>query len=167
MGRRRSLPENDHHRVIGMADAGMNIAAIAVQFNVHKTTVYRLISRYRQIGSVDNRPRPVRPKKLTPHKERYIHMTSRRERFLSATCIADRLRTVFGTRVSAETICNRLRSQGLKVRRPHKGMELTVHHKLQRRRWVNQRLNWNIRKWQSVLFSDESRFSLKFADGRI
>jgi hypothetical protein len=46
-------------------------------------------------------------------------------------------------------------------------MELTVHHKLQRRRWVNQHLNWNIRNWQSVLFSGESRFNLKFADGRI
>jgi transposase len=141
----------------------MNIAAIAVQFNVHKTTVYRLISRYKQTGSVEDRPRSGRPKKLTPREERYIHMTSRRERFLSATRIADRLRTVSGTRVSAEIIRNRLRSQGFTARRPHKGMELTVHHKLQKRRWVNR----NIRNWQSVLFSNESHFNLKFADGRI
>jgi transposase len=139
----------------------MNIAAIAVQFNVHKTTVYQIIIRYRKTGSVDDRPRSGRLNKLTQREERYIHMTSRRERFLSATRIADQLRTVSGTRVSAETIRNRLRSQGLKARRPHKGMELTVHHKLQRQRWVNQRLNWNIRKWQSVLFSDESHFDLE------
>jgi len=43
-------------------------------------------------------------------------------------------------------------------------MGLTVHHKRQRYAWTNQQLR---RNWRTVLFSDESRFTLKFADGRI
>jgi hypothetical protein len=40
-------------------------------------------------------------------------------------------------------------------------MELTVHHKMQRHAWTNQQLR---RNWSTVLSSDESRFTLKFAD---
>jgi hypothetical protein len=45
--------------------------------------------------------------------------------------------------------------------RSHKGMELTVHHKRQRHAWENQHMR---RNWKTVLFSDKSRFTLKFAD---
>ena len=43
-------------------------------------------------------------------------------------------------------------------------MKLTVHHKRQRHAWGNPRMR---RNWRIVLFSDESRFTLKFADGRL
>jgi len=43
-------------------------------------------------------------------------------------------------------------------------MDLTVHHKIQGHAWTNQQLR---RNWRTLFFSDESRFTLKFADGRI
>ena len=43
-------------------------------------------------------------------------------------------------------------------------MELTVHHKRERHAWANQYMRRNFR---TVIFLDESRFTLKFADGSI
>lgn len=167
MGRRPGLPENDRQRAIGMVDAGMSIADVTVQFNVHRSTVWRLINRYRQTGTARDRPRSGRPKKLTPREERYLRFTSTRDKFLPATRIVHHLRATTGIRVSAQTVRNRLDRLGIHARRPHKGMELTPHHQHQRLIWTNRHLRWLNRDWRTVMFTDESRFTLKFADGRI
>jgi hypothetical protein len=140
-----------------MLEGGMTVNDVAVSFGVHRTTIWRLAQRFRTTGTVKDRPRSGRPKRLTPRKERYIRIASPRDRFLPATRIVDRVRRSTGVR-------NKLKACRFKSCRPHKGMELTVHHKRQQHAWTNQQLR---RHWRTVLFSDESRFTLKFADGRI
>ncbi len=114
-----------------------------------------------------DRPRSGRPKKLTPREERYIQLTARRDHFIPATRIADNLYATSRVQVSPQTVRRQLHRQVLKARRPHKGMELTVHHQHDRLAWANNHLGWHYRRWRTVMFSDESRFTLKFADGRI
>jgi hypothetical protein len=63
-----------------------------------------------------------------------------------------------------QTIRNQLKACCFKSRRPHKGMELTVLYKRQRHALANKHMR---RNWRTVLFSEESRFPLEFADGRI
>ena len=101
MGRRRKMPENDRHRAIGMLEGGMSVNAVAISFGVHRSTIWRLSERPRATGSVLNRPRSGRPKALTAREERYLRLMSRRDRFLPATRLADRLRTAAEVRVSA------------------------------------------------------------------
>ena len=45
-------------------------------------------------------------------------------------------------------------------------MELKRRHRIARLQWVRARLRWRRNTWQSILFSDESKFNLKFSDGR-
>ena len=92
---------------------------------------------------------------------------SRKDRFRPATCIASDLRSATGVQVSAQTVRNRMRSSGLRTRRPHQGMELSNHHKQQRLAWASRHQRWRLADWKTILFSDESRFCLKFSDGRI
>ena len=101
MGRRRKMPENDRHRAIGMLEGGMSVNAVAISFGVHRSTIWRLSERPRATGSVLNRPRSGRPKAITAREERYLRLMSRRDRFLPATRLADRLRTAVEVRVSA------------------------------------------------------------------
>jgi len=101
MGRRRGLPQNDHHRAIGMVEGGMTINDDAVSFGVHRTTIWRLAQRFRTTGAVKDRPRSGRPKRLTPREERYIWITAGRDHFLPATRIVDRVRRATGVRISA------------------------------------------------------------------
>ena len=56
---------------------------------------------------------------------------------------------------------------GLTARRPYVGPVLSAHHRQQRLHWAQRHLHMTRRGWRAVLFSDESRFSLSMADGRI
>ena len=149
----------DFHRmtVIGMLAGGMTVNDVAVSFGVHRTTIWRLGQHVRTTGTAKDRPRYGRPKRLTPIEESYIRITARRDRFLLATRIVDRVRRATEDRISAETDHNNLKACRFKSIRPHKSIELTVHHNRQRHAWTNQQLR---RNWMTVLFSDESRFTL-------
>nr|KAG5690076.1 hypothetical protein BaRGS_016384 [Batillaria attramentaria] len=48
-----------------------------------------------------------------------------------------------------------------------RGPVLTVRHRQARLQWAQGHLNWNNVRWQNVLFSDESRFCIDHADGRV
>ena len=104
MGRRRGMPETDGHRAIGMLEGGTSVNAVAISFGVHRSTILRLSERHRATGWVLNRPRSGRPKGLTVREERYLRLTSRRDPFLLATRLTNRLITAVGVRVSAQTV---------------------------------------------------------------
>lgn len=61
---------------------------------------------------------------------------------------------------------NRLRENGLRARRPYRGLVLKQRHRRQRLQWARTHLRWTQRDWQNVLFSDESRFTISRSDGR-
>ena len=70
-------------------------------------------------------------------------------------------------RITDQTVHNRLRQSGLCSRHPLKGMELKRLHQIARLQWARARLRWSRHTWQNILFSDESKFNLKFSDGRV
>jgi hypothetical protein len=86
-----------------------------------------------------------------------------RNRFLTAV---DSAQNALWRRISSQTVQNRLKSCGLKARRPYKGTELTDQHKTSRRNWARHHLRFQVQDWSRVLYSDESCFSLKFANER-
>nr|KAG5692720.1 hypothetical protein BaRGS_033831 [Batillaria attramentaria] len=51
--------------------------------------------------------------------------------------------------------------------RPARGPVLTVRHRQARLEWAQGHVNCNNVRWQNVLFSDESRFCIDHADGRV
>jgi hypothetical protein len=77
MGRRTGLPQNDHHRAIGMLETGMTINDVAVSFGVYHTTIWRLAQSFRTTGAVKYRSRSGRTNIFTLREERYIRITAR------------------------------------------------------------------------------------------
>ena len=43
---------------------------------------------------------------------------------------------------------------------------LKQRHRTERLAWARARRRWRLHTWQHILFSDESRFSHRFSDGR-
>jgi len=95
---------------IGMLEGGMAVNDVAVSFGVHRTTIWRLAQRFRTTGTVKDRPRSGRPKRLTSREERYIRITAGRDRFLPTTRIVDKVRRASGVRISAQTVRNKLKA---------------------------------------------------------
>lgn len=167
MGRRAGMTLDQRNVAIGMLTAGSSVRDVARHFGFSERTIHRLKTRFRQTGSVSDLPRSGRPKVTTARQDRYLVTSSRRNRFLTRRQLRDRLRRVDGTHVSVQTVQNRLHASGLRGRRPYVGIPLTRRHRQLRRQWATAHLPWTRQMWNRILFTDESRFNVAFADGRL
>lgn len=160
------LSTDERQRVIGMVQAGMSLRAIARMTNCHHSTIVRLNERYRTTGSARDNLRSGQPRVTTAVQDRHIVLSHLRNRFLPASQTA---RETAGRRgqVSRMTVIRRLRETGLTARRPYVGPNLTQRHRQQRLQWAQEHVRWTRLQWNAVLFTDESRFSISFADGRV
>ena len=78
------------------------------------------------------------------------------------------LRDWFGRRgvISIHTVQRRLSEANLSCRRPYAGAILSRQRRANRVLWARQHLRWTLQQWDSVVFSDESRFCVRHMDGR-
>ena len=160
------LTPAQRERAIGMLAGGISPANVARTFNVHVSTITRLRERFRITGRTDDAPRSGRPPCTTRRQDRYITVTHLRDRFRPATRTAAAMRGRRNRTISAQTVRNRLRASGLNARRPYNGPVLLQRHRNARLNWALAHQGWRRNQWNQVVFSDESRFSLFFADGR-
>ena len=63
------------------------VKEVAQHFRVSESAIPRLRTKYRQRGTIKDRPRPGRPRKTTRHEGNFIVTSSRHNRFLSSTGI--------------------------------------------------------------------------------
>lgn len=136
MGRVPGMTLDRRQMAIGMLNAGVTAREVARQFNVNESTISRLKTRYQLTGNVKDMPRSGRPRKTTLAEDRYIVVTSRRNRFMCSRRLAESVRNATGTRVCDRTVRNRLRAARLHGRRPHVGIPLTRRHRQDQVTWA-------------------------------
>ena len=136
MGRRPWLTLDQRNVAIGMLTGGMRVKEVALRFIVNESAISRLRAKYRQTGTVKDRPRPSRPRKTTRREDNYIVTSSRPNPFMSSTRIACLVRNATGTLICARTVRNRLRAARLRGRRPYVGVPLTRDHRRARLNWT-------------------------------
>lgn len=154
-------------RATGRLEAGDDPQAVALAFNCHISTVYRLMQRVQATGSNDDAPRSGRPRVTPPRQDRYIFRNHIGERFETAEETARALQGPNQARISGQTVRRRLAERHLYCRRPPRGPVLTQRHRRARVEWAEEHVNWTWRQWQHVLFTDESRYCTSHADGRL
>ena len=128
------------------------------------STILRLQRKFHRTGRVDDEPRRHRGRVTTLAQDWQIVATHEQNRFNTATATARRTNGTHGRHISYH---RRLCDQGIRARRPFRGLILTPRHRLQRERWARQHLRMTRAEWANVLFTDESRFNLFNNDGRM
>ena len=123
----------------------------------------RLHVRYQQAGT-RNRPRPGQQPVTTPRQGRSIVRLHIRDRTLPVVRIAPTVQGQLGV-IRADTVCHRRRSAVCSP--PYVGPVLTDRHRNERRRWAGRYRHWSLQRWHGLLFSDESFFHWRNADGRL
>ncbi|GFU69390.1 transposable element Tcb1 transposase [Trichonephila clavipes] len=83
----------------------------------------------------------------------------KRNRRTTAQQVAIQFLAASGKQISRKTVARRLRVGGLYARRPVVCVPLTRQLRTARLQWCEHH-NWTEQEWASVLYSDESRFSL-------
>ncbi|GFV88060.1 transposable element Tcb1 transposase [Trichonephila clavipes] len=79
----------------------------------------------------------------------------------TASDLSRQLSSATGTTVSRQTVYRRLGHIGLYARRPVRCVPITKTHGRLRLTWSREPALWTPQQWSSVMFSDESRFSLQ------
>lgn len=153
-------------RICTLLDEGHTIRAIASIENVHNSTVSRIGKRWRETGSYYDRLRCGRPGIFTERNERNIIRHILSGKCHTAVDIQTHLRTEEGVVISAQTIRNVLKRNGLEARVKRKKPLLQRKHRQQRLRFAKKYKDWTVEDWKKVVWSDESKFMIFGSDGR-
>ena len=146
----------------------MSIEHVARHVGCSSRAIRNLRIRFRTKGDTNDLPRRGLPRVITRGQYRYIMNTHLRNLFQTATATAADAPGLHNKRISAQTVCNLLRENGLYARRSYVGCVLTQRHRQNRLNWAPVHTPWIRRRWNTVLFSpDETRFSLQRVDGRV
>ena len=140
-----------------MLECGISQNDVARRFGVSRSTIARLVQRVNTTGSLSDRPRSGAPRVTSVRQDVFIRQHHLCDRFTTSQSTSS---VVVGNRVSRNTVRNRLREREIFCRRPQRGVILTERH----RTWAQNNVH---RQWRTVVFSDESRFNISSADGRV
>ena len=149
---------NSHHyhdastrwRVIGFLEGGGSICDASRFYKIDKSSVSRIWSRFRETGSVEDRPRGGRPKKITtPVKDEVISKLN--EKYSSAYAIASQMA------LSKTSIYNIAHEAGMAYRFYEEIPRLTQFHKDKRLEYA---LTWKDKDLDHIVFTDEVYFHL-------
>ena len=139
---------------------------VAGVLGVNASTIQRTYQRYRDLGTYTRRPGSSHRRATSARDDRFLRIQVLRNRHTTAVEARGRLEQATGVHVSVWTARRRLQEGGLLARRPAMGPLLTRQHHTAYVDFARQHENWNEVQWKRVLFSDESRFHLRFPDGR-
>lgn len=155
----------NRNRAIGLLQAGTAKRQVARILNCSRVTIQNVWRRFQQGQGLEDLPRSGRPPVTTPNQDRYIRLHHARRRFTPATETARNTVGTHNRRISPQTVRRRLAANDMFARRPYKGPVLTGRHRRNRLAWANNHVGWTRQHWREVLFTDESKFNLSFADG--
>lgn len=153
-------------QVIALLQQGLSQRAVAAQLHLSQSAVSRIHRRFQETGAFNRRPKLNHPRSTTERDDRFIVLSSLRNRHLTAVDVQQHLTRVRGVAVSARTVRRRLRASNLTPKRPATGPKLTANHRRARLQFAREHLDWNDAQWQSVLFTDECRMCLHGSDRR-
>ncbi|GFV86439.1 transposable element Tcb2 transposase [Trichonephila clavipes] len=166
MSQRRRLPNSLRWRAVGWMEMELSQADAARRLNVSRSVVQRLWDQYQSEDSVSRRPVPGRPRATTPAEDRFLALSARRRTTTVPQLVADHFQAS-GRRISATTVRNRLHNAGLYARRPVVCVPLNGRQRRNRLCWAREHVSWTQQQWASVLFTDESRFTMKSDSGQV
>ncbi|GFU16151.1 transposable element Tcb2 transposase [Trichonephila clavipes] len=167
MSQRRRLPNSLRWRAVGWMEMGLSQADVARRLNVSRSVVQRLWDQYQSEDSVSRRPVPGRPRATTPAEDRFLALSARRRRTTTVPqLVADHFQAS-GRRISATTgaksssQCRSVCKKTSCVRSPQRTTAKEPLMLGKRTCFLTQQ------QWASVLFTDESRFTMESDSGRL
>ncbi|GBN15901.1 hypothetical protein AVEN_88534-1, partial [Araneus ventricosus] len=150
-------------RIVGRLEAGQSQIQICTQFNLTPSVVCNLWKQFQDTGSIERKPGEGLPRAT---EDCYLSIIARRNRGATASQLSRDLHATTGTRALRMTVSKRLHETGLFTRRPAVCVPLTSTNRRVRLEGCREHRDWSMDQWATVLFTDESRFSLNTDSGR-
>lgn len=163
---RKELSIEERKIIINSHENGISYSEIGKIINRSKSTVQKVINRFKSENLIANKPRTGRPPKLNNREERKIEAIIKKDPFTSAPKIATELKESFGKDVSADTVRRCIKRAGYNARTARKKPHVSEINKEKRMEFATEYKNKTNEFWEKVIFSDESKFNIFGSDGR-
>ena len=157
-------------RAVKAVARGVPVGQVAESYNVDRSTIYRWVTRFEEVGDVARRPGSGRPRKLQELTEaqlrKIVLAPASQYGFETDLWTVGRLRGVlyetYGIPISKNTVWRRLREAGLTYQKPER--QYFEIDEQQRRKWLRYevpKIRRAVKKYRAILyFEDESNISL-------
>jgi len=145
---------------------GLSCRQIEQDLGTNYSTVSRIIKRYKETSSIQNKNGRGRKPILSPREKRIVLREVQSNRRVSALELKSNVKEYFGKDCSSQTIRNAVHEQGFKGRVARPKPFLSRRNKVKRLKFAKQHVNEPESFWNSILWSDESKFKVFASDGR-
>jgi transposase len=141
--------------VVHYAEQGRSVRDIASLLKVPRSTVHRCVTRFKQTGSGEIKPRSGRPRVTDRRHDNRM----RRLVMVSPSLASQEIKEALDSPASTRTIRRRLVTEfNLRSRRPAKKPLLSALQASKRLMFCKKFSKWTVAQWNKVLLSDESTF---------
>ena len=154
------LSEFERIQVITLREEGWTVQDLMNRFHVARSTIQKLLKKYREEQQIADRARSGRPRRSTAREDRLLRRMSVDNPRLVARGLRQRWNHEYGVEASLTTVRYRLRELGLPGRIAKRKPQLTAQHRRNRLQWCRQHTNWTREQWQLCFFSDETPINL-------
>lgn len=158
--KKRELSPEIRQSVIILRAEGYKLTQIAKKLKISLGGVQKTLTRHKETGSNASRPRSGRPKATSPSEDKHLRVSSLRDRCLTVPQLTEQLNSNRTKSVSNSTVRRRLSSAGIHGRISARKPLLRPQNIKKRLQWAREHLHWTGEQWNSVLWSDESKFEL-------
>lgn len=153
-------------KVVKFNGEGMSVREISRRLDVPKSTVHNILQKFKKTGTVRNLAGRGRKRKTTQRTDHQIKQLAIKNRKISAAKIAAEVKMATETEICPQTVRNRLNQTGLHGCVPRKKPLISKRNKTKRLNFAREHVNKPPEFWQSILWSDESKFNIFGSDGR-
>ena len=134
----RQLSDFEKGRIIGLFEAGWEYGKICERVCRDYSTVKKICEKWMEERTYIRKPGSGAPRKTTSREDRRIVKIALADRKATTS----QIRNEVTSRVTRQTISNRLLEVGLHSRVPMKCLPLTQVHRRKRYQWCNDKLTW-------------------------
>ena len=142
------------YNIISEFKNNKTISEISRIFNIKKSIISRLITKYKATGTVDSQHKGGRRRKTSKRDDKMIKRQIIKDPKVSSGQIVKDLRLD----VSERTVRRRAVEAGLCSYRSAKKPFISAKNRKLRLEFAKKYLSWTPEKWKLILFSDESKF---------
>ncbi|CAJ0954523.1 unnamed protein product [Ranitomeya imitator] len=161
--RKKQLIKEKLVAIITLRNDGQSVRKIGKALKVSPSAVAKTIKCYKETRSHEDRPRKGRPRVNSASEDKFIRVTSLKNRRLTAAQIRDQVNVTQSSssrHISTTTVKRRLCAAGLHGKIAARKPQLRTGNNQKRLVWAKEHKEWTIDQWKSVLWSDESKFEI-------
>ena len=159
------LTESQRGEIIGLYKDKQSLSKISKLLKIHRTTVSRTIKNYLNRNNLTTLPKTGCPKLLTSKDKTILKKIVKKNNKKSAEQIRNKFIEKTNIEVSTKTIRRNLHEMNIFSRIPAQKPLLNNQQRENRLKWCIERKDWTVQKWKTIIWSDESRFTIFKNDG--